>query len=103
MRYAEGSAADPRVLEPWGFLRHAARLLLFSRVWRDGRAGVAVATTTLFGHWYAAALRAQEDGQLSDDLSASKRRALEAATSSQRAVVASRDALRSRRRRTGSP
>jgi len=99
LRYADGFAADPSVLEPLGFLRHAARLLVFSGVWRDGRAGVAVGTITLFGHWYGAALRAQEAEGLTAEVSPARRRALETATSSQRAVIGARDFVRARRHR----
>ncbi len=81
----------PPVDGPLSLLRELVRSTVVSGVWRDGRAGFAVAALHTFGQLYASLLRQEQAGELTQDLPATQTRWLRAATATQRGLVAARD------------
>ncbi|NNC11869.1 glycosyltransferase [Planctomonas sp. JC2975] len=100
LRYSPDVAGESSLLTPTGLIRALLRATVFSRVWADGYAGVAVATATVFGRWYAALLRAERAGILGDDLPARELRRLSSASRWQEAAIRSRETVRSVTRRS---
>ena len=100
LRYA-ASRADTtvRIDDPIALLREFARTTVFSGVWRDGRAGFAVAALHTVGQLSGSLIAAEHDGTLLADLPRRRTRLLGAIESTQRAAVRTRDALRRSRPR----
>ncbi|MHA7985501.1 glycosyltransferase [Rathayibacter sp. CAU 1779] len=100
LRYSPDVAGEPSLLTPTGLIRALLRATVFSPVWADGYAGVAVATATVFGRWYAAFLKAERSGILADDLPARELRRVATVSRWQKAAIRSRDLARSWPRRS---
>jgi hypothetical protein len=103
MRYARDMDGEPSLLTPTGLIRELARATIFGGVWKDGYAGVAVATSAVVGWWYAAFLRAERAGVLGEELPPREVRRLRMVSRWHAAGVLVRDGLRSvfRSRKSG--
>lgn len=92
LRYAANHPDRFPVIDgPVALLRELVRSTVFSGVWRDGRAGFAVASLHTFGQLYASLLRQERAGELAADLPAAQTRRLRVATAAQRGLVQARD------------
>ncbi|MBD3779740.1 MAG: glycosyltransferase [Micrococcales bacterium] len=95
LRYAANNPGRfTRLDDPVALLRELLRSTVYSGVWRDGRAGFAVAALHTFGHLYGSLLEDERTGRLTQDVPRRRTRLLGAVEGVQRAAVGVRDGVR---------
>lgn len=90
LRYSRSLPDEPQLLRPTGLVRELLRQTVFSGAWRDGTAGVVVATSIVFGRWHSALLHAERRGALTSDLPAAEQRRLRHLEGARTSLVRSR-------------